>query len=171
MGLLKQYLPVGMAAKGLSSVDPRIVSFITGATAAGYGVDMIKDFLKDVTLKGPEKDLVRRQRAKKEAGTARPDEQANLSGGKIAGNIGNAIGAGLTVAGGLGAAGAFAKNAGGALGAAGAVTPEVLPALSGAQQQLQIGNQQAPAQLQQQAPQQPQPLQPEPQQQIPPQPG
>lgn len=51
---LNQLIPAGLATKGLSKINPRIGSYIADATAAGYSVNQILDFLRSQT--SPQKD-------------------------------------------------------------------------------------------------------------------
>lgn len=169
-GLIKKFLPVAMVGKGLSKIDPRIVSFITNATAAGYGADAIKSFLSKVSVSGPDKELRQSQKIREEEGIARPDELANLAKNRTGETIGNLLTGASALAGGLAGLAGLAGQGQGQQ----AITPEVLPAEQN-NQPLQIGQQQQPQigaispQPQPQAPQAPiapiaPTLQPQPQQ-------
>jgi hypothetical protein len=45
--LLSEFIPAGLAAKGLSKVDPRLGKFIQGATDNGYPIGEAIGYLKD----------------------------------------------------------------------------------------------------------------------------
>jgi hypothetical protein len=47
--LLNRLIPQGIAMKGLSKLNPRIGSFLTNATAAGYSANEVMDFLRQQT--------------------------------------------------------------------------------------------------------------------------
>ena len=123
--LLKQAIPTAAAMKGIAAADPRLKAFIFAATAAGYGADMVMDFLRSVGGQPGEQEFDQRTRERKAQGKARPDELADLADTETADAAQGLAKAGIGIAAGLGAAGAAGRAAG---AAGGAVVPEVLAA-------------------------------------------
>lgn len=99
---LKESLSATTALKGLASVDPRIRSFIFAASAAGYGADMVLDFLRG--SKSPQDLEADRMRSRQAQGSARPEEEALLSRDSSAEGAQNLLKRGAQLASGLAAA-------------------------------------------------------------------
>ncbi len=66
---LNKIVPLGLAAKGLEKVNPKMKSFFSGALAAGYTADQAMDFLRDQFSSGEQS----------QDGSLRPDELAGLN--------------------------------------------------------------------------------------------
>lgn len=111
MALLNQFIPVGLAVKGLEKIDPRMKSFIGAAGAFGYGANEIISYLRSKTHTASQKANRANLEESVARGTARPDEAANLerlNQSEIPGDILQGAGAlGAGALGGLGASGAL----------------------------------------------------------------
>jgi len=68
--LLNKIVPLGLAAKGLEKINPKMKSFFSGAVAAGYTANEAMDFLRDQFSSGVEQQ---------KSGSLRPDEQAGIN--------------------------------------------------------------------------------------------
>lgn len=66
LAILNKTLPIGIALKSISKINPRLQSFIKGSLAAGYGGNEILSYLKN-QISSPQEALGR---------TPRPDEEA-----------------------------------------------------------------------------------------------
>jgi hypothetical protein len=118
MSLLNQFIPVGLAMKGLEKVDPRMKSFIGSAVGFGYGANEIIDYLRSKSHTAAQKANRQDLEQRVAQGTARPDEAANLERLKqseVPGDVlqGAATGA-AGLLGGMGAAGLLKGAAQGA---------------------------------------------------------
>lgn len=100
---LKEGLSIGTAMKGLASVDPRLRSFIYAASLAGYGTDMVMDFLRG-SSGTPQDKNERRLKQREASGMARSDEKAQLSRGASAEGAQDLIRKGAQAAAGLASA-------------------------------------------------------------------
>lgn len=102
--LLNKIVPIGIAAKGLEKINPKMKSFFSGALAAGYTADQAMDFLRDQFSPSQEKAT----------SSLRPDEESAINrkeyeeapskvaqglGTLAAGSLGGLAGAALTGAG------------------------------------------------------------------------
>jgi hypothetical protein len=109
MSLINQFIPVGLAVKGLEKIDPRMKSFIGAAGAFGYGANEIISYLRSKTHTASQQANRQNLEESVARGTARPDEAANLerlNQSEIPGDILQSAGAlGAGALGGLGAAG------------------------------------------------------------------
>lgn len=105
LALLNRALPIGLATKGISKVNPRIGSFVQGALGSGYTADQVFGFLRS-KLEGTASAAERsRLEAGERAGTLRPDERAareEISQSRRAGDLlQTAAGLGAGVLGGI----------------------------------------------------------------------
>lgn len=79
MKFLSPHIPQDIAIKGLGKLDAGIGKFIAKSTAAGVGVDMILNFMRNQFGLGGETAEDRILTKGEEAGTLRPDESSLLS--------------------------------------------------------------------------------------------
>ena len=96
---LNKIVPIGLAAKGLEKVNPKMKSFFSGALAAGYTADQAMDFLRQQFSGSQDQP----------SGSLRPDEEAGMNRRKFEEAPSRiAQGLGTVAAGALGGAGASA---------------------------------------------------------------
>lgn len=94
---LSKYLPIGIALKGLSKVNPKVRDFIVDSTTLGYGGDQILEYLRG-QLGSPDEE---KERLESGDPNLRPDELASLEKTKQREAPGKAIQKGLSLATGL----------------------------------------------------------------------
>jgi hypothetical protein len=115
LSLLNQFVPVGIAMKGLQKVNPKLKRFLGTSAALGYGANEIIEFLREKAQSVGERQFRSSLQERVSNGMARPDEGANLerlNQSALPGNLlQGAAASGIGALGGLGAAGMINKGA------------------------------------------------------------
>lgn len=124
---LKEFLPAGMAAKGVGGLDKRTQRFLVGALGSGYALDEVGGFLSQMTESPQEAAMREDFRQRRDQGIALSGEKASIAQDERGERAGQMLKKGAQVAVGAAAGGLMGGIPGAVMGAAEQAMPDKQP--------------------------------------------